>query len=96
MRKIIDIFAHYAMRFWHVFDMTAREKAVDAIEVETAELENIFGLLVLGFFVGLPSPPMQITLDLLPAMERDLVLMIQKVDTASSALSELVSVLDIG
>lgn len=77
-------------------DRAAREKAVDTLVWETTELEHIFGLLVLGSFVGLPSPPMQITLDLLPDMERHLLLMLQRVDTSSTALSELFSILDVG
>ena len=77
-------------------DRAAREKAVGTLAWETTELEHIFGLLVLGSFVGLPSPPMQITLDLLPQMERHLLLMLQKVDTSATALSELFSILDVG
>ncbi len=69
---------------------------MEAIENELEEMENIFGLLVLGSFVGLPSPPMQISLDLMPYMERELVLMMEKVDTASEPISRLFSTFDIG
>ncbi len=81
---------------WRSGDVIARGRAVEAIENELEEMENIFGLLVLGSFVGLPSPPMQISLDLMPYMERELVLMMEKVDTASEPISRLFSTFDIG
>lgn len=81
---------------WRIYEAIARQKAVETIEKELEELENIFGLLVMGSFVGLPSPPMQISLDLMPFLEKELVLMTEKVDTAHEPISELFSVLDIG
>jgi len=87
-KKIKSAFAYY--------DTAAKEKAVDTLEYELSELENIFGLLVLGSFVGFPSPPMQITLDLMPELEMHLIRMINKVDTAESPVSDLFSVFDIG
>ncbi len=32
-------------------------RSVEYIEVELRELENVFALIVLGSFIGLPSPP---------------------------------------
>ena len=82
--------------FWKIADEVGRHKAVDVIEAEVEEMENIFGLLVLGSFVGLPSPPMQISLDLMPHMEKELLLMLEKVDVAHEPISQLFSVLDVG
>ena len=82
--------------FLKVSDEIARGKAVKSIEYEVEEMENIFGILVLGSFIGLPSPPMQISLDLMPFMEKELILMLEKVDTASAPISVLFSELDIG
>ncbi|MBI9082815.1 MAG: hypothetical protein JEZ11_04410 [Desulfobacterales bacterium] len=82
-------------RFWQVADAVGRGRAVDVLEHETEELENIFALMVLGSFVGLPSPPIQITMDLMPHMERDLHLMLEKVSTAHDPLGDLFSVLSI-
>jgi hypothetical protein len=81
---------------WQSVNRFAGSQAVEVIEWEYEELQHIFGLLVLGSFVGLPSPPLQITLDLIPDMEKELHLMLEKVDTASSPLSELFSLLNIG
>ncbi len=80
---------------WESYKNTMGETAVETLEFELGEMENIFGLLVLGSFIGFPSPPMQITLDLLPEMEKHFVLMLNKVDTAQSPLSDLLSTFDV-
>ncbi len=82
-------------RIYAVADAVNRSKACDTLEYELGELENIFALLVLGAFVGIPSPPIQITLELMPVMEREFRLMIDKVSTAHDPLGDLFSVLDI-
>ena len=74
----------------------ARGRAVSTIEAELDELETVFGLLVLGSFVGIPSPPMQVSLDLMPHMERELIRMLEEVDTATTPISRLFSTFDIG
>jgi len=80
---------------WEAADNVARDKAVDTLEAELDELENIFGILVQGAFIGIPSPPMQISLDLLPLMEKEMMIMIEKIDTANEPLSHLFSTFDI-
>lgn len=79
-----------------VGERVARAKAVGTIETELAEMENIFSLLVLGSFVGIPSPPVQISLDLMPHMERELITMLEEVDTATTPISRLLSTFDVG
>ena len=96
MKSIIKKLKAKIISFWKIADEVARAKAVNTIEVEVEELENIFGMLVLGSFIGFPSPPMQISLDLMPLMEKELILMLEKVDTAHEPLAHLFSVLDIG
>ena len=54
-----------------VADEVMRGKAVETIEYEVVELDNIFGILVLGAFIGIPSPPIHITMELLPLMEKE-------------------------
>ncbi len=58
-------------------------------------VNHIFGILVLGAFIGIPAPPIHITMDLLPLMERELNLMLEKVSTAHDPLGDLFSVLEI-
>ncbi len=81
--------------WWRLADQVARAEASQKLEWEVREMENIFALLTLGAFTGLPSPPMQLTLELLPLMERELLLMLEKVDTASDPLAELFSTLNV-
>ena len=96
MNPIIKSIKDRIISIWKISDEVARGKAVETIEYELEELENIFGVLVLGSFIGMPSPPMQISLDLMPFMEKELILMMEKVDTANEPISQLFSVLDIG
>jgi hypothetical protein len=78
-----------------VADEVMRGKAVETVEYEVEELDNIFAILVLGAFIGIPSPPIHITMELFPEMEKELEIMIEKVSTAHDPLGELFSVLDI-
>ena len=96
MMPIIRVIKDKLVDTWRIAEGVARGKAVQTTEYEVEELDHIFGLLVLGSFVGLPSPPMQISLDLMPHMEKELMLMMKKVDTANEPISDLFSVLDIG
>ena len=85
--KIISVFK--------VTDAVMRSKAVETIEYEVEELDNIFAILVLGAFIGIPSPPIHITMALLPEMEKEFEIMLEKVSTAHDPLGDLFSVLDI-
>jgi len=76
-------------------DEVMRGRAVEIIEYEVEELENIFAVLVLGAFIGIPSPPIHITMELFPEMEKDLEIMLEKVSTAHDPLGDLFSVLNI-
>ena len=81
--------------FFKTLDEIYRSKSTDILEWEAEELENIFALLVLGVFVGIPSPPIHITIELWPEMEREFNIMLEKVSTAHDPLSELFSVLNV-
>lgn len=81
--------------WWAAADEVARNKAVSAIEAECEEMEYIFALLVQGSFVGLPSPPAHLSMDLLPLMEKDLMLLLDRMNTSNQPLSRLFSVFDI-
>lgn len=82
-------------RLWIAVDATAREKAVDTLVYENEEREHIFALLVLGMYVGLPAPPLHLTMTLAPLMEREMRLMLEKVGTAHDPLADLFAVLKI-
>jgi len=74
-------------------DAINRAKATDMLEFELRELENIFCLLLFGSFTGLPSPPAQITIQLLPLMENEFKNMFTRIGLAHDALAEITSVL---
>ena len=76
-------------------DTVMRHRAVEILEHEIQELENIFGLLVFGSFVGIPAPPAHLTMALFPLMETELATMLDKVSTAYDPLGELFSIFDI-
>ena len=73
-----------------------RGNLADLHEWEETELRNIFALLVVGNFVGLPAPPAHITSALLPEMEQEIHIMLERINPAHDPLAELVSLMDIG
>jgi len=68
-------------------------KATEILEFEVLELRNIFALMLFGSFVGMPAPPVHITLQLLPLMEKEVQLMLRRINVAHDALAEIVSTL---
>ena len=79
--------------FFSDLQIVNRNKATEMLEFELIELRNIFALLLFGSFVGMPAPPVHITLQLLPFMERDIQLMLRRINVAHDALAEVVSTL---
>jgi hypothetical protein len=88
-------FKQLIVKAFKTTDAVMRSRAVETVEYELDELDNIFGILVLGAFIGIPAPPIHITMDLLPLMESELNLMLDKVSTAHDPLGDLFSVLEI-
>ncbi len=72
-----------------------RERAVALTVMEADELENIFALLVIGAFVGLPSPPTFIAVELLPFLENELKILGRRAGDAGDMLAEMCGVLGI-
>jgi len=95
MVSLYDGFKNKITAVFKTTDAVMRSRAVETIEYELGELDNIFGLLVLGTLIGIPSPPIHITMELLPLMNRELNLMLEKISTAQDPLSDLFSVLHI-
>jgi hypothetical protein len=79
--------------FFQDLQIVNRNKATGMLEFEVLELRNIFALLLFGSFVGMPAPPVHITLQLLPLMEQDVNLMLRRINVAHDALAEVVSTL---
>ena len=81
--------------FFITFDAINRSKASEMLEWELSELQNTFSLLVLGSFAGIPAPPVHITLQLIPLMEDEMLIMNEKILTARDPLGEMFSLLEI-
>jgi len=78
-----------------MFSQFFREHAVSHIQVERRELENIFALLVLGSFVGLPSPPTPLSIRMLPHLGRELQVMGRRAETLKDIYGEIASLMDL-
>lgn len=79
--------------FFNQMNTVNRENATKVVEYEIEEMEHIFTLVMFGSFTGMPSPPVHVTLQLLPLMENELELMFSKVATAHDALGEITEIL---
>ena len=93
--SVFDRIKNKIVAAFQTTDAVMRGRAVETIAYELDELDNIFGILVLGTFIGIPSPPMHITMDLLPLMENEMKIMLEKISTAHDPLGDLFSVLEI-
>jgi len=81
-------------KYLAAFDRTNRNKAVEDLEWEIREMQHIFAIVTLGSFIGLPSAPLPIAFELLPDMEMEFAILLAKINTADSPLSEQFSKLD--
>jgi hypothetical protein len=90
----LSIFS-FLRRIFSGLHASQRENAVALTIVETEELENIFALLLLGSFVGLPSPPTFLAVELLPFMEKELKILNRRAKDADDMLAEMCGVLGI-
>ena len=70
-------------------------KSIEYIGVELRELENIFALLIIGSFIGLPSPPTSISLRLLPYLGRELIVVTYISERLDDMLGEMAGIFDI-
>jgi len=76
-------------------EQSFREQSTEYVEFELRELENVFALLLMGSFVGLPSPPTTLTMRLLPHMARELYIMQRRAEDMDDILGELAGLFDI-
>ena len=71
-----------------------RERAVGLTAFEARELENMFVLLLLGSFTGLPSPPSFLAVELLPHLEHELGVLNRRAQDSTDALAEIMGTID--
>ncbi len=75
--------------------MGLREVSTSLIEKELEETENIFALLTMGTFAGIPSPPTGIVLRILPFMQKEILVMIKRSKSLDDAFAETAGLFDI-
>ncbi|HJN03412.1 MAG: hypothetical protein QF907_07285 [Nitrospinota bacterium] len=73
-----------------------RSSSTQAIQFELKELENVFCLLILGSFSGIPSPPAFLSLNLLPHLEKEIRVMLSRSKNIDDPLGDIFSVFDVG
>jgi len=82
-------------RFFKGLDIGMREVSTSLIEKELEEYENVFAIITMGIFSGIPSPPTGIILRLLPYMQREMYVMIKRSASLDDIFAETLSHFDI-
>ena len=77
------------------FFSSFRGQSTEYIEFEERELENVFALLLMGSFVGIPSPPSTLVLRLMPHMVREIYVMQRRVADMDDIFGEMAGMFDI-
>ncbi|HON83621.1 MAG TPA: hypothetical protein P5272_03820 [Caldisericia bacterium] len=91
MKKLFDLLK----KIFKGLDIGLREVSTSLIEKELEETENVFALLTMGAFAGIPSPPTGIILRILPYMQREIYVMIARSKNIDDALAEIVGIFSI-
>lgn len=76
-------------------DYVHREKVASITVWEERELENIFILLLMGSFSGIPAPPAFVAVELLPLLSREIKYFNERAENSFDALAEMTGILDI-
>jgi hypothetical protein len=82
-------------KFWETTIQVHRDKATGMLEFELNELENLFVVLIFSSFIGLPSPPAAMAMELLPYLEDELRVMVSRADLAQDPLGAVMGMLNV-
>jgi hypothetical protein len=82
-------------KFWETTIQVHRDKATGMLEFELNELENLFVVLIFGSFIGLPSPPAAMAMEILPYLEDELRVMVSRADLAQDPLGAVMGMLNV-
>ncbi|ASA78678.1 hypothetical protein [Thermococcus sp. 5-4] len=72
-----------------------KHQSTEYIEFELRELENVFALVLMGAFVGIPSPPTTLVIRLMPHMVREIKVMHQRAVDLDDVFAEVAGMFDI-
>jgi len=81
--------------FFSTMSMAHRQQVVELTTLEMRELENMFVLLLMGSFTGLPAPPSFISVELMPYLEHELKVVNRRAENSSDALAEMAGFFDV-
>ena len=81
--------------FFKGFFGSFKARSTEYIEFEERELENIFALILMGSFVGIPSPPTTLVIRLMPHMVREIYVMQRRVADMDDIFGEMAGMFDI-
>ena len=62
---------------------------MEFIKIEERELENIFSLLLFGSYIGIPSPPAFLSLELMPHVAKELYVLGISAERADDPLGQI-------
>tara|TARA_B100001121_G_C18108773_1_gene353491 strand:+ start:48 stop:353 length:306 start_codon:yes stop_codon:yes gene_type:complete len=80
--------------FLRGIDQAQRERVVALTAYEARELENMFVLMLLGSFAGMPSPPSFLAVELLPHLEHEIRVLNRRAESSTDALAEIMGTID--
>jgi len=72
-----------------------KHQSTEYIEFELREMENVFALILMGAFVGIPSPPTTLVIRLMPHMMREIKVMQQRAVDLDDVFAEVAGMFDI-
>jgi len=73
-----------------------KSRSTEYLEFELREMENIFAILLMGSFIGIPSPPTPVVLRVIPYMAREMAVMSRRAEMADDVFGEIAGLLDVG
>lgn len=77
------------------FFSSFKDQSTDYIEFEERELENVFALLLMGSFIGIPSPPTTLVMRIMPHMVREIYVMQRRAADMDDIFGEIAGMFDI-
>ena len=77
------------------FGSDFKQQSTEYIEFEEREHENVFALILMGAFVGIPSPPTTLVVRLMPHMVREMHVMQRRAVDLDDIFGEIAGMFDI-
>lgn len=81
--------------FFKGFLGSFKARSTEFIEFEERELENIFAVLLMGSFIGIPSPPTTLLMRIMPHMVREMYVMQRRAVDMDDIIGEMAGLMDI-